>query len=446
MDSDGMVARLVNRAITRSRRAITRSRRPLEPARDAGFSLIEVVVSIGVIGVVMASLGTFYVSSQAITRAQATRQVAVQLANDGMERVRAYDPAALPDALPDTPEAESVNGVAYAQHWRWARCAQQTVGPDCVDFAGANPPAGAVALLRVVVEVTWSESSCPGSACSYETVTLVNTNTRAPTFNTAPPPLVTEVADQAWTLGVPLTPALAMESAGGAGTITWSAGGAPPGLVLDGSTGEFTGTPSAAGTYRVTVTARDVLNRVSSTSFDWTINAALVLTKPADQVSPVGSPVAFTVPRTGGTGPFTWTATGLPSTLRIDATTGKLTGTPTALTPSPVTVIVTVTDRTGAHRAVTFTWRVVGAIQPETKQEDVENRQITSRMVAMPGGTAPYRSWTVDGLPTGLAFDATTGVFSGAPTKIQDYHVTVTAVDSDGKPVQAKFDWMIKNG
>ena len=53
-----------------------------------------------------------------------------------------------------------------------------------------------------------------------------------------------------------------------------------------------------------------------------------------------------TVTASGGTSPFTWTATGLPGGLTINASTGTISGTPTAVGTSSASV--TLTDATGA--------------------------------------------------------------------------------------------------
>src|SRR4051794_3939648 len=66
-------------------------RRPGGHAPDAGFTLIETLVAIAVIGVVMTALTTLYVSAMSTASRQSGRQIAVQLADDAMERARAVD-------------------------------------------------------------------------------------------------------------------------------------------------------------------------------------------------------------------------------------------------------------------------------------------------------------------------------------------------------------------
>jgi serine protease len=63
----------------------------------------------------------------------------------------------------------------------------------------------------------------------------------------------------------------ASDSASGQ-TLTYSATGLPAGLSINASSGLISGTPTTAGTYSVTVTAKDTTNASGSTSFTWTIN------------------------------------------------------------------------------------------------------------------------------------------------------------------------------
>jgi hypothetical protein len=73
------------------------------------------------------------------------------------------------------------------------------------------------------------------------------------------------------------------------------------------------------------------------------------------------SPYSATVMATGGTTPYTWSATGLPASLSIDPATGVISGTPTCaeVAGSPYSVGVTVTDSTSATASATFSLTVL---------------------------------------------------------------------------------------
>ncbi|MEU8027386.1 putative Ig domain-containing protein [Streptomyces sp. NPDC049099] len=64
----------------------------------------------------------------------------------------------------------------------------------------------------------------------------------------------------------------ATDSAGAA--LTYSATGLPTGLSVNSSTGLISGTASTAGTYQVTVTAKDSTGASGSTSFTWTVSSS----------------------------------------------------------------------------------------------------------------------------------------------------------------------------
>jgi hypothetical protein len=58
-------------------------------------------------------------------------------------------------------------------------------------------------------------------------------------------------------------------------------------------------------------------------------------------------------------------------------------------------------------------------------------------------GTPPF-TWSATGLPSGFSINASTGLISGASTRIGTSTVTVTAVDAAGRSGSTQFTWAIR--
>ncbi|WP_173044845.1 putative Ig domain-containing protein [Nitrospira sp. KM1] len=140
-----------------------------------------------------------------------------------------------------------------------------------------------------------------------------------------------------------------LSASGGAGpsTYTWSATGLPPGISVSQS-GIIGGTPSAVGQYPVTFRVQDGNNIAVTKALTITVSA-VVITPTSLPPGKELLPYAFNMSASGGTPPYTWSATGLPSGLSISPsgpTAGLITGIPGVgtSTASPYSVTITATD------------------------------------------------------------------------------------------------------
>ncbi|MFD7584362.1 M4 family metallopeptidase [Kitasatospora sp. NPDC059811] len=84
----------------------------------------------------------------------------------------------------------------------------------------------------------------------------------------------------------------------------------------------------------------------------------ITVTSPGNQSTAVGGAVNLQINASGGTAPLSYSATGLPAGLAINASTGAITGTATTAGSSNVTV--TVKDSAGKSGTASFTWTVTG--------------------------------------------------------------------------------------
>ncbi|AGL14717.1 putative Ig domain-containing protein [Actinoplanes sp. N902-109] len=454
---------------------------------DDGFSLLEVLVAMAVIGTVMAGAAPFLVRSLAVVGQQRGTQVAIQVANDALERVRAIDPASLTTGrglaevtrqnaaapaevqhylatmnvaadpnladsstagasapLPTQPLEVTSNGTTFQEQWYVGKCYQlkatavvQGVAtvPGCAPLS-AEPSTSQLNSLyapfyRVVVSVAWPDKFCTDARCLYVASTLISTGNDA-VFDTksAAPTITPKPAAQRGYVGD--TVSLQLGSSGGSIPLTWSATGLPAGLTVS-PTGLVSGSPTTAGTSTVTAKVTDKLNRNDTVTFTWTVAAVPVLTNPGTQTSRTGTALTFQPVLTGGIGALTWTMTGLPAGLTYSTTTGLITGTPT--TAKTGAVVVTVTDSGPVPRTatMTFSWQVLTPVQlydpgPQTMTNGTNVGTFTPYAY---GGLTPYR-WQVTNLPDGAVMDPSTGKVTGIITHGSRYLTTVTVTDAAG--------------
>ncbi|MGB7493643.1 MAG: putative Ig domain-containing protein [Candidatus Acidiferrum sp.] len=206
---------------------------------------------------------------------------------------------------------------------------------------------------------------------------------------------------------------------------SFGATGLPAGLTVNTTSGLISGTPTAAGTSSVTVSATNSGGTGSGTLM-LTVNAAQpVITSSATASGTVGAGFSYQITATNS--PTSFGATGLPAGLAVNPT-GLISGIPTTAGTSTVTVSATNAGGTGSA-SLTLT---VTAVQPAITSSSTATGTVGASFSYQITATNSPTSFGATGLPTGLTVSTTTGLISGTPTAAATSTVTLSATNSGG--------------
>ena len=318
---------------------------------------------------------------------------------------------------------------------------------------------------RLTPGVSIAPRRCPPVSPSPATATLSGTPTAAPgsyNFNVKVSDANTCQATKAYaltincntititpasplpngTLGTAYSQALTATMSGTgvpAQTWTWAltSGTLPTGLTLNTTTGVISGTPTVATTANITVKATNTQACFATQNYALTTVCPTVSISTAASLPQATQYTSYstTLSASGGTLPYTWSViTGaLPTGLSLNASTGIISGTPTAA-PATYNVTVQAADTYGCLTTKAFSIVLICptiTVTPATLPAGTQGTAYSQTLTAA-GGTSPY-TWSITSglLPTGLSLNTTTGVISGTPSVVASQTFTVQAKDSN---------------
>ena len=196
----------------------------------------------------------------------------------------------------------------------------------------------------------------------------------------------------------------------------------PASLTLNATTGIISGVPQAAGLASISLTAGNITG--NSAAAILTLNVSPqpppVITSPLSVAGVVGSVFTYNITATNNASSYA--ATGLPTTLTLDATTGLITGTPN----SAGTAIVTINASNGTGSSPNSALSIIVSAAITSAQTVAAT--LSSPFVYAIVVNNPTTGYTLTGnLPPGLTFNPNTGIISGTPSALGTYALSMGA-------------------
>ncbi|MBR0316285.1 MAG: putative Ig domain-containing protein [Synergistaceae bacterium] len=280
-----------------------------------------------------------------------------------------------------------------------------------------------VATSSTGTEVEFTVTTSTGDSYSQSVNFIINAKPEQPKFTTSSLPNGTVNVDYSQKIIVT-----------GTDPITLTASGLPDGFNFNSDTGMLTGTPTLAKTYTIKFTASNVAKTVTK-SLKLKINDVKPETiSPATLnygiVKEAYDDVTFSL--ASGTGTIKWSASGLPSGLKLNSSTGVLSGTPTRA--GSFNVRITASNSAGK---ATETIPMVVYQKPEITTTKLANATTDKKYSAtIKANGSETLEWDFSGLPDTLShtFNAnkTIATITGIPTEAEIYDVKVKVSNGVG--------------
>ncbi len=294
---------------------------------------------------------------------------------------------------------------------------------------------------------TFSESGTlpEGVRLDATTGVLSGTPTQEGVFHitiTASNGVGTEAA-QSFTLTVDAPPVITSEDSttfvkGSAGSFPVTATGTPAPTFSESGTlpagvelidGVLIGTPTQEGVFHITITASNGVGTEAVQPFTLTVDASPVITSADGATFKEGSAGSFTVEATGTPAPSYSESGTLPEGVRLNATTGVLSGTPAQEGVFHITI--TASNGVGTEAAQSFTLTVDAPPVITSPNSATFSYGVHGTFAVTASGTPAPTIERWGNLPTGVTY--TDGVLSGTPTQTGTFEITFTAENGVGE-------------
>lgn len=211
-------------------------------------------------------------------------------------------------------------------------------------------------------------------------------------------------------------------ASGGNAPITFSATGLPSGMTMS-TAGALSGSPTAAGTSTVTVTATDAVGYTQQSSFGLQSIAAIApdLTNVPTGLA-TGELYTGSVTATGGVAPYTYTIRNvngaLPGFVNLDPSTGVFSTATPATVDGAYDLEITVADSDGKSATAAYTLTVAATPPIAVSTTGVPTiATVGTAYNGTPtatGGIPPY-TWALTTKPSWMSVNSSTGAITGTP-------------------------------